>query len=137
MTDELKPALSADEWKLPDARRSAFYAMAEADHTLTVGDGKVTSHVGLNIPSGELTALIALANAALPDNSPYKITRAEWYDLESSVSNMEGLAVGLEDRSDLNGPAYARAMRRLAKTLKTLAGKLDALLPPEKPDASA
>ncbi len=82
MEDSIAPALSAEEW----AFRSGI--------TLGV--------------HGSLPRMIALANAALPDDSPYKITRG---DVD---------ALRLE-----SGPSEAFLFR--------LAAKLAALLPPGTP----
>lgn len=122
MTDDdakpIPPALSAEEWAEVEPLADGGYS------------DELYSLVSPGTRLADLPKVIALANAALPDASPYKITRTDCYDLATSVNHMESLAAGLEDRPDLNGPAYAYALRRHANMLKTVAAKLAALLPP-------
>ncbi len=92
MSDELKPALSAEEWALPN--------------------GPARQHIW---DHGGLEQLIAVANAALPDDSPYKITRADVEELESVAADA------------INA---ARWSERDVAPLRAIAAKIAALLPP-------
>ena len=71
-------------------------------------------------------AAMALANAALPDDSPHRITAAD----------VVALVQGAETIDALDNFAYATpdpATRADADALRRLAAKLRALLPPEHP----
>ena len=81
MSDETKiaPALTPEEWaRAGNAQELSFgadgWVTAKASRTDAYRDG------ALNVKASDrLPALIALANAALPDDDPRKITR-EWID---------------------------------------------------------
>lgn len=116
----IAPALTAEEWNEGDHRDGSYVSFARG-----VVDCRDSAFDGEFAP-----ALMALANDSLPDDSPYKITFEDWSDLKSAMSNMETLASQLEDRPDLAGSAYPGAVRRRANTLKSLADKIAAILPP-------
>lgn len=100
MTDRIVPALTPEEW-------------ANADPTSLHGfdDGGIYVNMGRTIDerdvSGRPAALLALANAALPDDDPRKITR-EW------LNSLRSLA------ADLPEPELA-----------DIANALESYLPPE------
>lgn len=117
MSDELKPALSAEEW--------TSRALTERADLSAYLDGSVAKNLRLvtsNCESGsaaifepnELPGLIALANDARRDDDPGKITRADVVVLKLSA---EGDHECYENFANL----------------RALAAKLEALLPPEKP----
>lgn len=101
----LDPALSADDWKHV-AKYGIDYLRAEA--------GPQMWWNGDDGPK----AILALANAALPDDSPYKFTRADVALLLELAECVE-MEAGDDWRAD--GPP-----------LRRLAAKLAALLPPEE-----
>ena len=103
MSNELEPALSAEEWA--DITRYGV-VVSEID----VGP----FHFGTN-SSDE--SLLALANAALPDESPYKITPEDSRFLEQiALAHAE------------SGEYW---QTRTAARLRAIALKLAALLPPK------
>jgi len=124
MSDEIRPALTADEW--------AKTSFIRPDSTFTAygSDGRVFEAAAYNmaaecLPDSELdigdtiwtgepvASLIALANYALPDDSPYKITQA---DVELIRDSAEEFRV--------SWPVGERG-------LLAVAAKLAALLPPQ------
>ena len=116
MSDELKPALSAEEWAriaipTPITAPGRSVRVEVVDAGLLIGPREF-------IGRDDVPALIALANAALPDDSPYKITRDDVTILDQLVCVIPN-GVGLGD--DPNG---AR------RWLRGFVTKLAALLPP-------
>jgi len=103
MSDELKPALTPEEWRA--ALDNVFVLQAMALEAVSPERG--------NAVRG-----IALLNAALPDDSSYKITRKDVYVMECAASAIRA-EYGSDDEDALE--------------LDRLAAKLNALLPPEKP----
>lgn len=106
------PALSADEW-FSRAHGSAPFGNKWMNQN---ADGVVFSQAWsgdrLRVSKDELPALLALANDALPTDSPHKIARA---DAEHLIYMAD-----VCDLSQING----------ANELRDLAGKLTALLRP-------
>jgi hypothetical protein len=74
MSDPIQPALSAEEWakNLNDRGGLEIQAFPE-ESSISIQDWGAMS--GVTVGSEDLPALIALANAALPDSDPRKITR--------------------------------------------------------------
>ena len=97
MSAKITPALTADEWRLLN-----FWLVGK------MPGGKVRGMVVMDLPPDHQLGAMAVANACLPDDSPYKITRADVDLVRSSV-----------DRAGY------------PETLIDLADKLAALLPPE------
>ena len=96
---EIAPALGSEEWK---HRRCGAVSLVHLDEThivVTDPDGEIVSVSG----PAELFALMALANDALPDGDPRKITRE-----------------------------LAQQLRADAATALRIAGLSDELLPPQK-----
>lgn len=86
MSDEVKPALSGDEWATRQYRREFTDAHGWGElveifaRTEREGDRLEISTVdggGGTILLDDLHPLMALANAALPEGDPRKITRAD------------------------------------------------------------
>ena len=96
MTDRIEPALTPDQW--------ARYWM-EAEEMVRDTDATVQDYLAREYPNPARE--IALANAALPDDDPRKITRADVHELAY-----------MADQTDNDA-------------LLRIAAKLDALLPPE------
>ncbi len=127
MNDELKPALTPEQWT--DQRLWRDQPNSGRDDSIDVklhhdpnrGVGLEISHYDSrdsesyhDYPS-DLIAIIALANAALPDDSQYKITRE---DVRAVGRAMEKIR-----------RAFPSEFTVLVD-LKTLAAKIAALLPP-------
>jgi hypothetical protein len=122
MTTDAKhipPALSAEEWAEGTARHGepllAYVAME--GQRLSVYDQGDEADVAPELRP----AAIALANAALPDDSPYKITRA---DVEALLARPHPEA----DMYHAGQLCCDVALRN--ERLSALAAKLEALLPP-------
>lgn len=110
MSDEITPALSAEEWAQREAVRASTEISA-LDGSVMLVDPDAPSTVVL---AEGVPALMALANAALPDGDPRKLTRED-------VALIRGERFGgFKD----DAPALWRAV-------DALAAKLAALLPPE------
>lgn len=118
--EPIPPALSAEEWQAREVRVDngfvRLYGDAPVLETFDYRDGSTT---GLYLEH-DLAATIALANAALPDDDPRKITRDDVFVLRQLPAFMRGLGMG----SDPEGGA---------KAVTTLADKLASYLPPEGP----
>lgn len=120
MTDTpIEPALSREEW----AKRGRWPFSTEAGQLeVTLSDwvydepGGDEYEVALShtCTPQDLPALIALANAALPDDDPRKITREMVGDLDSCASWAEG-----------------EGQRDLADRVRRFAAALESYLPPE------
>lgn len=113
MTEDVKPALTADEWASDDfgnAERSGQWVYA-ANGFSGIVVGWKNKMSGICLGEDILPAVMAVANAALPDDSPCKITRD---DVALIHETWEG------DRGYMN-----------ADKLRRLSAKLAALLPPE------
>src|SRR5688572_10201737 len=117
MTTPIEPALSAEEWRdvlHPQIERGF---PDEADSPQEVADG-LHWRSEAECAHRRYARGIALANAALPDDSPYRITRADVGALRALFDELQGVWPGWP----VNGPD---------QTVYRLADKLAALLPPE------
>jgi hypothetical protein len=118
MSDEIPPALSPEEWADVESNEigsSVYRPGVYCTHlfprhrvNFAGGDDDGVIQVG----NDDAPFVMALANAALPDGSPYKITR----------DDVEEIGEAYEHYRDMQAPGY-RAFQRLA-------AKLAALLPP-------
>lgn len=119
---EIAPALTPQEWKDRQDYRADGYPPAAVyliDGNLYVSfDGGVGEEV---VDPDEVPKFIAFANAALPDDSPYKITHAD-------------VALLREIQVDVNSVYTLELSDEEAIRLRQLAAKLAALLPPESRD---
>ncbi len=121
MSDELKPALSAEEWaqsgeygqRLWTFDNGVQVAIPDAGGAEVNWDGAVYDSRMQALGDKHL-AVIALLNHALPNDSPYKITRADAHDC-------------------LVGAVFIRQHADDGSALRRLADKLFAILPPETP----
>ena len=122
MSDEITPALSADEWARVDAGTVGAFIRGDSPgihivngevelsfSTSVVGDGTYNEDIAIRVSGSQVAELIAICNAALPDDSPYKVTRSD------VVCLIGYLTYGTSD-----------------SRLKSLAAKLAALLPPQE-----
>ncbi len=112
-------ALTPEEWRAGE--HTSRYAHVWRDYgpdRIDVTPGKHSPHVSsIDFPD-DLCALIALANAALPDDDPRKITRAD----VTALRHIDHSSFCPEDPCT-HGCDHAKALR--------VAAKLAALLPPE------
>ena len=118
MTDRIEPAWNADmlSWIQNDP----------GDVRLALDRGMDNIAYDLK---GQLPNLIALANAALSDDDPRKITR-EWVaELRTTASEID---VQLRNPHWRMADDRSLAVHR-ARTLRTMADALESYLPPETP----
>lgn len=110
---EVPPALTREQWRESWAseNRKDGVPLVEGGMLVVPYDNEV---VVQEIPTNQLPRTIALANELLPDDSPYKITRAD--------VNALGALIGL---------ALEEGFRSDSKAAEPLYDKLTALLRPE------
>ena len=114
MSDKIDPVLTAREW--------AHWLGENDDLRLQID--AACDGVGYSLRQ-DPAALIALANAALPDDSPYKITRADAIATANAATLLNAVQELAPDAPDDLGVGYG------ITHLRNLAAKLAALLPPE------
>lgn len=107
MTEKIEPALTAEGWRLSSAAE-------RPEHALGSLRGLFPSDEYFD--AADLPAVIALANAALPDSDPRKITRER-------VAAIRTAAEG--SRRHYNAEPFANALRDFANALESY-------LPPDK-----
>ena len=110
MTTTIRPALTPAQWK--EHRAGAVFVHVVDDETHVVVADPDNQLVSVSGPS-EVFALMALANDALPDDDPRKLTRAD-------VALLNALLVKIDAREPSGMLAIAEALR----------DKVAALLPP-------
>jgi membrane protein required for beta-lactamase induction len=113
MTDRIEPALSEAAWR---------YWLADPDYirsSIAIGCDAISYDL-----RQEPARLLALANAALPDSDPRKITRT-W------VTELRGLAVALEKIARHAGASDE--MHAVAERIRDRADALASYLPLEEP----
>lgn len=129
MSDRIEPALDAEEWESKVARRGAgypsFIAMLEPGLTVVGAASAYEHEQSVEVVTGALPALIALANAALPDTDPRKITREK---VELIRDGVQQIAAAVDDMRPSTEKADARA---LSVALGAFADALESYLPPE------
>jgi hypothetical protein len=113
---EIRPALAPEEWARRRSGPISVHHMADGD-ALVITHGKDTSIRSTE----ELCALMALANDALPDGEPRKITRA-WV---TRIQTMSDLIADLAQRAP-----SSEFLRHEAHLWSEMAQGLEALLPP-------
>lgn len=87
MSEKIEPALTPDEWRRGEKRLDQWSRIVGGDDIVIEGPDPQEA-VTLRKPN-EIAALIALANAALPDNDPRKITREMITKLQMLLSAFE------------------------------------------------
>ena len=113
MSIEIAPALEPEEWKYRRCGAvSIDYVDGETHVVVTDPDGEIVSVSGPE----EVFALMALANAALPDGDPRKFTREKARILLAVAADTWAGHRAAEDRD----------------ALATVARTIEALLPPER-----
>jgi hypothetical protein len=115
--EPIEPALTAEEWLSRQASVDHGFVRLDGDapvlETFDYRDGSTT---GLYLEH-DLAIVIALANAALPNEDPRKITHDDVFVLRQLPAFMRGLGMG----NDPEGGARA---------VTALAAKLASYLPP-------
>lgn len=109
MTDRIEPAIPAEHWR-------NLAALGERGPRLALWDEFTTSERKPDMP-----AVIALANAALPDDDPRKITR-EWVTLLRFVadcSERDSIALYNEREADKDGSQAIASLRAMAAALES------------------
>lgn len=112
-TTEIQPALSPDEWALHRSDRGLEVQAFPEEASMNIQDWGAMSQV--SVGSEDLPAIIALANAALPDSDGRKITR-------ETVRALRDWIVPCNNHA---------GFRQLAVLLHHHASALAALLPPK------
>jgi hypothetical protein len=134
----IKPALTAEEWNdfrapvIQGEQAGAFIGTHAVNLTgPLVRTVSVAMHDGFRIGhfhGDSAVQLMALANASLSDDDPRKITLADLLALRQSALFLEEQRDGM---LSTKWPDDANPWRMLAPTVRELAAKLAALLPPE------
>ena len=111
---DILPALGPEEWE--ERRHGAMYVVKDAGAprlVMTAGD-----HVATVTRADDLFAVIALANDALPDHDPRKITWALLTRVQAMSDVLDGLARSAESTSFLR--EEAEAWRQIVRVLEAL-----------------
>jgi hypothetical protein len=119
MTDRIEPALSADEWKASSFKLGAEWwdgTVSGDEESVHIESGTDPQESAGPIRGPRLASLIALANAALPDSDPRKITRARVDALRFAASSLRH-ECGSDDED--------------ARDVEAIADALESYLPPE------
>ena len=116
MTDHIEPALAPEQW----ASNLADVFDGYVDLDMGTIDIRLGGPAGLRDMSRELAALIAVCNAALPDDDPRKITRTHVLALRV-LSDFVARIPGIIGADAVKSYGYARQ----------LADVLESYLPPE------
>jgi len=126
MSDEIKSALAPGEWAKMMVRTEDSdwerISVAQSGNMVVMGMCQSTGDGDeyMVIDRAAFPQVAALSNAALPADSPYKITRED-------VDGLLAAAVALEARAD----KWNMLETGMREALRALAAKLAALLPPE------
>jgi hypothetical protein len=119
---DILPALDPNEWE--ERRRGRLYVVQDgAAPRLVMDDG---DHVATVSRADDLFAMIALANDALPDDDPRKITWALLTRVQAMSDVLDGLA---------RSPASTPFLREEADAWRQIVRVLSALLPVANPPA--
>jgi hypothetical protein len=117
---DILPALGAQEWE--ERRHGAMYVVKDGGPPrLVMAEG---GHLATVSCADDLFAVIALANDALPDDDPRKITWALLTRVQAMSDVLDGLA---------QSPESTAFLREEAETWRQIVSVLSALLPVEKP----
>lgn len=128
MTDGIRPALTPEEWKqrlteeLDDYGEDAEgRGLVDSERSLRITyDSGVIDQA---IPRDEVVRILALANHALPDSHPNKFTRADVEALRRSR------VFEIDPSQVFDGSVSVD--REGTECLRSLAARIEALLPPE------
>ena len=120
MHSTIRPALEPEQWKQRRSGPISLDAIGSFDYVVIEGEHGETVKVS---GTDEIFALISLANDALPNDDPRKITTG-WL---ARVEAIRDLITDLADQSD---PKLAPLRRQLADGWEEMAQVLRAILPP-------
>lgn len=114
MSDKIEPALTAEEWGMRAFWRSKH--MVDVDHLdgglcvrVNAGGGNPDRGIG-TIPPEEIPALIAIANAVLPDSDRRKITRETIELLRAAGDRLPGKFANSPDPDEQGLAIHALAV---------------------------
>lgn len=119
MSEKIEPALTVSEWESGYFGQDIDIAPARVGVWLQNRLHVDVRATPLDNP-GDFAALIALANAALPDGDPRKIDG-------STITDLRLAAVALE----VDAEAFQVDNRRFVSDLRRIADALSSYLPPE------
>lgn len=135
-TNDITPALSAGEWERLRAYTGSSYSMFTSDWQLTAYlamSRHEADSAGLPSPESRTPhVLLALANAALPDGDPRKITREDVrriYEAIADAKDQQYRHINFA-ANDTNREMWDMWETK-ARLLAEVTAKLAALLPPE------
>jgi hypothetical protein len=121
MSEAIRPALEPAEWKVRRSGPISLDAVNRSDYIVIEGPSGETVKVS---GADEIFALISLANDALPDDDPRKITQG-WLARIETIRDM------IRDLADSGEETLAPFRRELAAGWEQMAQVVEAILPPE------
>ena len=120
MAYAIRPALEPEEWKQRRSGPISLDVIGSFDYVVIEGpNGETVTLTGAD----EIFALISLANDALPDDDPRKITSG-W------LARVEAIRDMIRELADQSDPKLAPMRRQLAEGWEQMAQVLTAILPP-------
>jgi hypothetical protein len=119
---DILPALAPNEWE--ERRRGRLYVVQDGGAPRLVLDHG--DHIATVSRADDLFAMIALANDALPEDDPRKITWALLTRVQAMSDVLDGLA---------RSPASTPFLREEADAWQQIVSVLSALLPVQNPSA--
>ena len=120
MPDVIRPALAPEEWKQRRSGPISLDVVGSLDYlVIEVPNGENVTVNGAD----EIFALISLANDALPEHDPRKISHG-W------LARVEAIRDMIRDMADNGDPKLATYRRELAEGWDQMAQVLSAILPP-------
>jgi hypothetical protein len=126
MSEGIRPALEPAEWKVRRSGPISLDVVDRNDYIVIEGPGGETVKVS---GTDEIFALISLANDALPDDDPRKITHG-WLARIETIRDM------LRDLADTGEESLASSRHDLAAAWEQMAEVVKAILPPDSGDVS-
>src|SRR5438309_7162924 len=121
MSEAIRPALEPGEWRERRSGPISLDVIDRNDYIAIEGPGGETVKVS---GADEIFALISLANDALPDDDPRKITPG-WLARIETIRDM------IRDFADRGDGELASARQELATGWDQMAQVVRAILPPE------
>ena len=122
MAYAIRPALEPEEWKQRRSGPISLDVIGSFDYVVIEGpSGETVTLTGAD----EIFALISLANDALPNDDPRKIT-AGW------LARVEAIRDLIRDLADKGDPKMAPLRHQLSDGWEQMAQVLTAILPPSE-----
>jgi hypothetical protein len=121
MSEAIRPALEPGEWRERRSGPISLDVIDRNDYIVIEGPSGETVKVS---GADEIFALISLANDALPEDDPRKITHG-WLARIETIRDM------IRDFADRGDPSLAADRRDLAAGWEQMAQVVRAVLPPE------